>query len=97
MSRPPESSDELDRTVATLDKGLQLVTARHEGGIASRLDVAQEETLLRTTQTQATLLHQQRDQDDEDEPDAHHAYACLSTMDSIVSATSSQPSMAASS
>ena len=52
----------LDRTVATLDKGLQLVTARHEGGIASGLDVAQEETLLRTTQTQATLLHQQRDQ-----------------------------------
>ncbi len=52
----------LDRTVATLDKGLQLVTARHEGGIASGLDVAQEETLLRTTQTQATLLRKQRDQ-----------------------------------
>jgi multidrug efflux system outer membrane protein len=52
----------LNRTVDTLDKGLQLVKSRHAGGIASGLDVAQEETLLNTTRTQANLLLQQRKQ-----------------------------------
>jgi len=52
----------LNRTVETLQKGLQLVQSRHSGGIASGLDVAQEETLLNTTRTQATLLQQQRKQ-----------------------------------
>lgn len=52
----------LDRTVQTLEKGLDLVKSRHAGGIASGLDVAQEETLLNTTRTQATLLRQQRKQ-----------------------------------
>ena len=52
----------LDRTVLTFERGLQLVQARHAGGIASGLDVAQEEALLETTRTQAALLHQQRDQ-----------------------------------
>lgn len=52
----------LDRTVDTLRKGLELVKSRHEGGIASGLDVAQEETLLNTTRTQAILLRQQRKQ-----------------------------------
>lgn len=52
----------LERTVAALEKGLELVHRRHEGGIASGLDVAQEETLLRTTQTRATLLLRQRKQ-----------------------------------
>ena len=50
----------LNRTVETLQKGLDLVKSRHSGGIASGLDVAQEETLLNTTRTQATLLQQQR-------------------------------------
>jgi multidrug efflux system outer membrane protein len=50
----------LDRTVASFQKGLDLVNSRHEGGIASGLDVAQEETLLQSTRTQAALLHQQR-------------------------------------
>lgn len=50
----------LRRTVQTLEKGLDLVKSRHVGGIASGLDVAQEETLLNTTRTQATLLQQQR-------------------------------------
>jgi outer membrane protein, multidrug efflux system len=50
------------RTVETLQKGLQLVQSRHSGGIASGLDVAQEETLLNTTRTQAILLQQQRKQ-----------------------------------
>jgi multidrug efflux system outer membrane protein len=52
----------LNRTVETLQRGLQLVDSRHKGGVASGLDVAQEETLLNTTRTQATLLLQQRKQ-----------------------------------
>jgi outer membrane protein, multidrug efflux system len=51
-----------NRTVETLQKGLDLVVSRHNGGIASGLDVAQEETLLNTTRTQAILLKQQRKQ-----------------------------------
>jgi multidrug efflux system outer membrane protein len=52
----------LNRTVQALQKGLDLVNSRHNGGVASGLDVAQEETLLRTTQTQAQLRLQQRKQ-----------------------------------
>jgi outer membrane protein, multidrug efflux system len=52
----------LNRTVEALQKGLQLVDSRHKGGVASGLDVAQEETLLNTTRTQAILLLQQRKQ-----------------------------------
>jgi outer membrane protein, multidrug efflux system len=52
----------LNRTVETLKRGLELVDSRHQGGLASGLDVAQEETLLNTTRTQATLLLQQRKQ-----------------------------------
>jgi multidrug efflux system outer membrane protein len=52
----------LNRTVQTLQRGLQLVDSRHKGGVASGLDVAEEETLLNTTQTQAILLLQQRKQ-----------------------------------
>jgi outer membrane protein, multidrug efflux system len=52
----------LNRTVQALQKGLDLVKSRHSGGIASGLDVAQEETLLNATRTQATLLQQQRKQ-----------------------------------
>lgn len=51
-----------NRTVETLKRGLQLVESRHSGGVASGLDVAQEETLLNTTRTQATLLQQTRKQ-----------------------------------
>lgn len=52
----------LDRTVTALEKGLQLVESRQQGGVASGLDVAQELTLLDTTRTQAILLRQQRAQ-----------------------------------
>jgi outer membrane protein, multidrug efflux system len=52
----------LNRTVNALSKGLELVNSRHNGGVASGLDVAQEETLLNQTRTQATLLRQQRKQ-----------------------------------
>ena len=44
------------------NKSLTLVQNRHAGGIASGLDVAQQETLLNSTRTQATLLRQQRAQ-----------------------------------
>ena len=52
----------LTSTVQALQKGLDLVNSRHAGGVASGLDVAQEETLLNTTRTQAVLLQQQRKQ-----------------------------------
>jgi multidrug efflux system outer membrane protein len=52
----------LNRTVDALQKGLELVNSRHQGGVASGLDVAQEETLLNQTRTQAILLRQQRKQ-----------------------------------
>src|SRR3984893_4306357 len=52
----------LTRTVEALQKGLDLVNSRHKGGVASGLDVAQEETLLNTTRTEAILLQQQRKQ-----------------------------------
>lgn len=55
----------LNRTVDTLQRGLDLVNSRHQGGLASGLDVAQEETLLQTTRTQATLLLQQRKQSED--------------------------------
>jgi outer membrane protein, multidrug efflux system len=52
----------LNRTVEALQKALQLVDSRHKGGVASGLDVAEEETLLNTTRTQAILIRQQRKQ-----------------------------------
>jgi multidrug efflux system outer membrane protein len=60
---------ELDAEIAVVDssveyqsKSLKLVQNRHTGGIASGLDVAQQETLLNSTKTQATLLRRQRAQ-----------------------------------
>ncbi|PYP91765.1 MAG: RND transporter [Candidatus Angelobacter sp. Gp1-AA117] len=60
---------ELDAEIAVVDsaveyqqKGLTLVQNRHQGGIASGLDVSQQETLLESTRTQATLLRRQRAQ-----------------------------------
>lgn len=52
----------LNRTVESFEKGLQLVQSRERGGVASGLDVAQEQALLDTTRTQAILLKQQRAQ-----------------------------------
>jgi NodT family efflux transporter outer membrane factor (OMF) lipoprotein len=60
---------ELDAEIAVVNqaveyeqRGLDLVERRHTGGIASGLDVAQQQTLLDSTRTQAALLHQQRAQ-----------------------------------
>jgi len=44
------------------ERGLQLVKNREAGGIASGLDVAQQETVLEGTRTQLALLLQQREQ-----------------------------------
>lgn len=52
----------VNSAVVYQEKGLVLVKNRHDGGIASGLDVAQQETLLESTRTQATLLRQQRAQ-----------------------------------
>jgi outer membrane protein, multidrug efflux system len=41
-------------------RGLQLVNDRHEGGVASGLDLAQQQTLLDATTTQLYLVQQQR-------------------------------------
>ena len=41
-------------------KGLDLVNNRHEGGLASGLDLAQQQTLLDSTTTQLYLVQQQR-------------------------------------
>src|SRR5207248_3327614 len=43
----------LDITVAAFQKSLELTRNRYEGGVASRADVAQAETQLKTTQAQA--------------------------------------------
>ncbi|HKD78950.1 MAG TPA: efflux transporter outer membrane subunit [Candidatus Angelobacter sp.] len=60
---------ELDAEIAVVNssveyqsKSLTLVQNRHAGGVASGLDVAQQETLLESTKTQAILLRQQRAQ-----------------------------------
>ena len=41
-------------------KGLALVNNRHEGGLASGLDLAQQQTILDATRTQLYLVQQQR-------------------------------------
>jgi NodT family efflux transporter outer membrane factor (OMF) lipoprotein len=50
----------LNSTVESFQHGLQLVEDRAKGGVASGLDVAQEQTLLDATRAQAILLQQQR-------------------------------------
>lgn len=60
---------ELDReagvvrqSVEIQQKGLELVKNRHEGGVASGLEVAQQAALLDATATQLSLVEQQRAQ-----------------------------------
>lgn len=49
-------------SVSIEQKGLELVQNRHSGGVASGLDLAQQQTLLDSTVTQVYLLVQQRAQ-----------------------------------
>jgi len=60
---------ELDAEIAVVDsavdyqeRALRLVNNRHDGGVASGLDVAQQETQLNASKTQAHLLRRQRAQ-----------------------------------
>lgn len=49
-------------SVEIQQKGLQLVENRHTGGVASGLDLAQQQTLLDATVSQLYLVKQQREQ-----------------------------------
>ncbi len=52
----------VEEQVATQRKGLDLVQKRHDGGIASGLDVAQQATVLDSTISQGALLQEARAQ-----------------------------------
>jgi multidrug efflux system outer membrane protein len=52
----------VQESVKIQQQGLVLVNHRHEGGVASGLDLAQQQTLLDSTITQLYLLQQQRAQ-----------------------------------
>lgn len=54
--------DVLSRSIALQRRSLELVTARHDLGAASGLDVAQQQALLDTTLTQVDVLRRQRAQ-----------------------------------
>ena len=47
-------------SISIEQKGLDLVNNRHEGGVASGLDLAQQKTILDATTTQLYLVQQQR-------------------------------------
>jgi len=52
--------DDVQQAISYDDKGLTLVENRHAGGVASGLDVAQQETVLDAARAQLHLLQQQR-------------------------------------
>ena len=54
-----EISD-VEQAISYDEKGLQLVENRHAGGVASGLDVAQQQTVLDAARAQLHLLRQQR-------------------------------------
>lgn len=53
---------DVNQVIAFEQKGLDLVNQRHQGGAASGLDVAQQQTVIDSTLTQLSLLQQQRAQ-----------------------------------
>jgi len=55
-------ADVVRQSVEIQQKGLDLVNHRHEGGVASGLEVAQQAALLDSTATQLSLVEQQRAQ-----------------------------------
>jgi len=55
-------SDVVRESVKIEQQGLAVVNHRHEGGIASGLDLAEQQTLLDSTVTQLYLIQQQRAQ-----------------------------------
>ena len=54
--------DVVERNIAAQRKALEFVTSRHDMGVASGLDLAQQKSQLDTTITQVDLLRVQRDQ-----------------------------------
>ena len=52
--------NDVQQAISYDDKGLTLVENRHAGGVASGLDVAQQETVLDAARAQLHLLQQQR-------------------------------------
>jgi NodT family efflux transporter outer membrane factor (OMF) lipoprotein len=61
--RELDAETQVVREAVTIQqRGLQLVDSRHKGGAASGLDLAQQQTLLDSTQTQLYLVEQQRAQ-----------------------------------
>lgn len=52
----------LDQTIAAYERSLQITRNRYEAGVAGRVDVAQAETQLKSTQAQAVDLGVQRAQ-----------------------------------
>ena len=50
----------VEQSVGLQQKGLELVENRHRGGVASGLEVAQQQALLDSTKTQLALLQRQR-------------------------------------
>src|SRR3984957_10866313 len=55
-------TDVVQESVKIQQQGLAVVNHRHEGGVASGLDLAEQQTLLDSTVTQLYLLQQQRAQ-----------------------------------
>lgn len=54
--------DVLNRAIALQERSLELVSARHELGAATGLDLAQQKALLAATRVQLALLYRQRNQ-----------------------------------
>ncbi|MFZ4552602.1 MAG: efflux transporter outer membrane subunit [Aquabacterium sp.] len=52
----------LARSLAAQQRAAELLQARHDGGLTAGLDVAQQQALIDTTQTQITLLNKQSTQ-----------------------------------
>ncbi len=50
----------LTQSLEVLQRQFTLIQARHDGGLTSGLDVAQQQTLIESTRTQITLLRDQR-------------------------------------
>lgn len=50
----------VNQSLDVLQKALAVIQARHDGGLVSGLDVAQQQTLIESTRTQLTLLRDQR-------------------------------------
>jgi NodT family efflux transporter outer membrane factor (OMF) lipoprotein len=60
LRRLDREIDVVTQSLQVLERALVLIQARHDGGLVSGLDVAQQQTLIESTRTQSTLLKDQR-------------------------------------